>query len=325
MDKFPKFNIDAKIVGSDQYSASVVISPLKQGFGTTLGNALRRVLLGSIPGVAVFAVRINSISHEFTAVDGVFEDVTTIVFRLKKLVVSFDENVVDFESLEEKSIGEWPYLKIRKSEVGSIYARDIDCPPGLKVVNEDLKICELTKDIPFEMDIYVTVDRGYRSFLENRERLNTLKIIAVDSLFSPIIGVEWNVVEEKTTKQGTTDRLHLTVVTNGSIKALDALSLASQTLISLLTPIAEFNPEVAKKKLISDFDFSSKRQVMATGIDELELTMRSFNCLKQNGINTITELTNITLAEAEKIKNLGKKSLNEIISKLAERGLKFRD
>lgn len=324
MDKFPKFNIDFKILESNQYLASVVISPLKQGFGTTLGNALRRVLLRSIPGAAVFAIKINSISHEFTAIDGILEDVTLIVLNIKKLVISIDEKVFDPESLEDKSISEWPTLKINTSKVGPVYGKDIVCPPGVKIINGDLKICELTKEVPLEMELYATLDRGYRSFLENRERLNTLKIIAVDSLFSPIVKVEWKVTEEKTTKQGTTDKLNLTVATNGSIKAVDALSLAARTLISILEPIAEFNPEIAKKNLMAGSEPVVKKAAMATPIDDLELTMRSFNCLKQSGINTITELTEITKEQAEKIKNLGKKSLDEIIQKLSERGLKFR-
>lgn len=190
MEKFPKFNIESKTISSNQYMVSVVISPLKQGFGVTLGNALRRVLLSSIPGAAVFAVRINSISHEFTAIDGVIEDVTTIVLRLKKLVISIDEKVVDIEGLEERSISEWPSLKIKRNKVGIIYAKDLECPAGMKIINGDLKICELSKDVEFDMEVYATVDRGYRSFVENRERLNTLKIISIDSLFSPVVKVE---------------------------------------------------------------------------------------------------------------------------------------
>lgn len=325
MERIPKFNIDAKISTSSQYLATVVISPLKQGFGTTIGNALRRVLLSYVPGAAVFAVKINSLSHEFSAVDGVFEDVTTIILNIKRLVIQIDENVFNVDELEEKTISDWPTLKVNKTQKGIIYAGDIVCPPGVKIINSDLKICELTEDVPFDMELFASMDRGYRSFSENRERLNTLKIIAIDSMFSPITKVEWKVVEEKTTKQGTTDKLMITIATNGSIKAIDALSLASQTLISLLEPIAEFNPEISKRKLLSDSELATKKSVMSTPIDELELTMRSFNCLKQNGINTIPELINISLSEAEKIKNLGKKSLNEIIAKLAERGLKFKD
>ncbi|AEG73740.1 DNA-directed RNA polymerase alpha subunit [Mycoplasma haemofelis str. Langford 1] len=324
MDKLPKFNIDFKLLESSQYMASVVISPLKQGFGTTIGNALRRVLLGSIPGAAVFAIKIDGVDHEFMAPEGVLEDVTNIILNVKKLVISIDEKVVDVQSLEEKSISEWPTMKIKKNKAGVVYANDIECPPGMKVINKDLKICELSKDVEFGMELYATLDRGYRSFSENRERLDTLKIISIDSLFSPIVKVEWKVVEEKTTKQGTTDKLHLTLVTNGSVKAADALSLAAHTLISLLEPISAFNPETSKRKLIGEAEVATKKVAMATPIDELELTMRSFNCLKQNGINTITELAEMTRAEAENIKNLGKKSLNEIIAKLAEKGLKFK-
>ncbi|GCE63952.1 DNA-directed RNA polymerase subunit alpha [Candidatus Mycoplasma haematohominis] len=325
MEKIPKFNIDAKVNTSNQYLATVVISPLKQGFGVTIGNALRRVLLSYIPGAAVFAVKINSLSHEFASIDGVFEDVTTIILNLKRLVIQIDENVLNVDDLEEKTISDWPTLKVNKDKKGTIYARDIVCPPGVKIINNDLKICELTEDVNFDMELFVSMDRGYRSFTENREILNTLKIIAVDSMFSPITKVEWKVTEEKTTKQGTTDKLTMTVATNGSIKAIDAIALAARTLGSLLEPIAEFNPEISKRKLLSDSELATKKAVISTPIDELELTMRSFNCLKQNGINTIPELINISFAEAEKIKNLGKKSLNEIIAKLAERGLKFKD
>lgn len=325
MEKLPKFNIEAKINSSNQYLASVTISPLSQGLGTTIGNSLRRVLLSFVPGAAVFAAKINSLSHEFTAIDGVMEDVTKIILNIKSLVIQIDEELFNVDELREKTISEWPSLKVKRNTKGIIYAKDIECPAGVKIINGDLKICELTEDVEFDMELYATVDTGYRSFIENRELLNTLKIIAIDSMFSPVEKVEWKVTEEKTTKQGTTDKLQMTIATNGSIKAIDALSYASRTLISLLEPIAQFNPNIAKKKLISDEETLVKKTVMATSIDDLGLTMRSFNCLKQNGINTIPELTNITQEEAEKIKNLGRKSLNEIISKLAERGLKFKD
>lgn len=324
MEKFPRFTIDAKIASSNQYLASIEISPLKQGFGTTIGNALRRVLLSFIPGAAVFAVKINSLSHEFDGIEGVLEDVTTIILHIKRLVVSVDEKVFNVEELEEKSISEWPTLQVNRKKKGIVYAKDIVCPPGVKIINPDLKICELTDDIEFNLELYVTVDRGYRSFAENKERLNTLKIIAIDSMFSPVLKVEWKVEEAKTTKQGTTDKLTMTVVTNGSIKSIDALALAAHTIRSMLEPIANFNTESMERTEIAEID-AVKRSTMVSPIEELGLTMRSFNCLKQNGINTITELINITVEEAEAIKNLGKKSLNEIIAKLAEKGLKFKD
>lgn len=325
MQKLPKFNIDARVASSNQYLATVVIAPLNRGLGTTLGNSLRRVLLGFIPGAAVFAVKINSLSHEFTAIDGVMEDVSRIILNLKRLVIAVDESLFNMEELEGKTISEWPTLKIKRETKGIVYAGDIECPVGVKIVNGDLKILEMTEDVKLDMELFISVDRGYKSFIENRERLNTLKIIAVDSMFSPITKVEWKVTEEKTTKEGTTDKLTLTVATNGSIKALDAVALAAQTLISVLNPIAEFDPAGVKKNILGDTEGANKKMSMSTPIDQLELTMRSFNCLKQNGINTIPELINLTMAELEQFKNLGKKSLNEIISKLAERGLRFKD
>lgn len=190
MQKLPKFNIDAKIASSNQYLATVVVAPLNRGLGTTLGNSLRRVLLGFIPGAAVFAVKINGLSHEFTAIDGIMEDVSRIILNLKRLVISIDESVFNVEELEEKTISEWPTLKVLRDKKGIVYAGDIECPAGVKIINRDLKILEMTEDVKLDMELFVNVDRGYKNFIENRERLNTLKIIAVDSMFSPITKVE---------------------------------------------------------------------------------------------------------------------------------------
>lgn len=326
MKKFTKFNINPVVVDSNENIATVVISPLEQGFGTTIGNLLRRVLLSSIPSASVFAIKINSISHEFTPVEGVLEDVTTIVLNIKKLAIKINETIFDLESLVDQPIERWPTLSIKKNKPGVVYASDISLPAGVEIVNKDLKICEITKDIDFQLDMYITSDRGYRNASENRESLNTLKIIAIDCLFSPILKVEWKVDEEKTTRHGTTDKLTLTVATNGAIKAIDAISYAANIVIEMLKPIANFNPTIVKPTLFAADDASVvKKSVAATPIEMLGLTMRSFNCLKSNGINTIPELISISRSEAENIKNLGKKSLNEIIEKLEEHNLAFKD
>lgn len=208
---------------------------------------------------------------------------------------------------------------------GIVYARDIVCPPGFEILNGDLKICELTDDVHFVMELYVTVDRGYRSFSENRELINSINIIAIDSLFSPILQVAYEVTEIKTSKWGISEQLNLSIATNGSITATNALALAAQILKAHLDPIAAINAEISKMDVIRHEEDEQKKAVLSTPIDELELTMRSFNSLKRNGIHTIQELIDRPKSAIEQIRNLGKKSLKEIVRKLMNRNLSFKE
>lgn len=325
MQKFSKYYISPKIDKEMPNLATFSFSPLEQGFGTTLGNSLRRILLSSIPGASVFAIKIPNITHEHTIIKGVIEDLTHIIWNIKKLTLKVNERIINTDELLAHEIENWPTLKIEQHKKGIVYAKDIICPPGFMVLNGDLKICELTEDVNFVMELYVTVDRGYRSFTENRELINSINIIAIDSVFSPILRVGFEIKEIKTSKWGLSEQLNLKIATNGSITAANALALAAQIFKAHLEPIVSINKEISEMDLIKQKEEQLKKAVLSTPIDELELTMRSFNSLKRNGIHTIQELIDRPKSAIENIRNLGKKSLKEIVRKLLDRNLNFKE
>ncbi|MDQ0513609.1 DNA-directed RNA polymerase subunit alpha [Mycoplasmoides fastidiosum] len=325
MQKFSKYRIEPIIEATNPNLGTFVFDALEQGFGTTLGNALRRVLLSSIHGASVFAIKIPGITHEYTTIKGVVQDLTHIIWNIKKLTIKVNERIVDLDELSKLEIEKWPTLKINKKGKGIVYARDIICPVGFEILNGDLEICEIADNTNFVMDLYITVDRGYRSFHENRELISSINIIAIDSSFSPILRVAYKVTEQKTTKWGVTERLEIKIATDGSISASNALSLAARILSSHLEPIVSINHEISQLEIIRKEEDQYKKAVLSTPIDELELTMRSFNSLKRNGIHTIQELIDRPKSSIEQIRNLGKKSLKEIMRKLADRNLTFNE
>ncbi|AFO52097.1 DNA-directed RNA polymerase subunit alpha [Candidatus Mycoplasma haematolamae str. Purdue] len=331
MNRFTAFAMDTEVIHSSECSATVTFFPLERGLGNTIGNTLRRLLLSSIPSAAVFAIRVGSLPHEFSAIKGCAEDVTQLIIAIKKLVLRIDENIMDFESLKSSPIEKWPFLKVRKNKVGPVYAKDIECFAGVEVVNPELKLCEITVEgTTLEIDLYCTVDRGYRSANENRELLNTLSLIPIDTLFSPVLLVDWKVSEEKTTKYGLSDKLKLSVSTNGSIKALDAVWYASKILISIFEKIAEQKVNLYKldtKPLDTESKSlsSAKVSISSSPIEILELGQRTYNILKNGGINTVSELISHSFDELANLRNLGKKALIEIQEKLQEHGYTFRD
>ncbi|WP_391592164.1 DNA-directed RNA polymerase alpha subunit [[Mycoplasma] cavipharyngis] len=325
MQKFSKYRIEPKIDANDPNLGTFTFYPLEQGFGTTLGNALRRVLLSSIHGASVFAIKIPNVTHEYTTIKGVLQDLIHIVYNIKKLAISVNERIVDHDDLVSREIENWPILKINHKGKGIVYARDIICPAGFEVLNGDLEICEVTENVSFNMDLYTTVDRGYRSFNENRELINSINIIAIDSKFSPILQVGYKVDQQKTSKWGISESLEMKIATNGTISASKAMSLAAKILTSHLEPIMNIDQEVSALEIIRQEEEQQKKAILSTPIDELELTMRSFNSLKRNGIHTIQELIDRPKSSVEQIRNLGKKSLKEIMRKLADRNLTFND
>lgn len=329
--------MDAELVNSSDYSATVTFFPLERGLGNTIGNTLRRILLSSIPSPAVFAIKIASLPHEFSAVKGVAEDATQVIIAVKKLVLKADENIVNFEELKNFPIEKWPYLKVRKNTVGPVYARDIECFPGIEVVNPELKLCEITEEgTNLELDLFCTIDRGYRSASENRELLNTLSLIPIDTLFSPVLLVDWRVIEEKTTKYGLSDKLKLSVATNGSIKALDAIWYSSKILVSMFEKISQkpvklFRIDESEGKSpqpsvsMSAGSIGKPASISASTIENLDLSQRTYNILKNQGINTIAELISYNVDQLSEFRSLGKKALVEIQNKVELAGFKFKE
>lgn len=325
MEKFSQFKIVPVVVDESENKAKFVIQPLQKGFGTTLGNSLRRVCLSSIPGVSVFAIKIPGVTHEFQAIDGIYEDVVQIILNIKRLVIKGNEDIISYEELEGKTIEDWPIMKIDFSGEGEITANDIQAPAGFEILNKDLHIASTTKNVKFSMELYAKWGHGFRTSEENKENINLLSIISIDSNFSPVLAVNWSVRETKTSKLTTSDVLELEVATNGAIKASEALITAAKILSDHLQPLIDLNPNIKLMQTLNNEQSSTTRTNLFIPIEDLDLTVRAYNALKSSGILSTQELLEKDKHEIEKIKNLGRKSVNEIIEKIHERGLKLRD
>ncbi|ASJ89006.1 MAG: DNA-directed RNA polymerase subunit alpha [Candidatus Malacoplasma girerdii] len=326
MEKFLKYTIQPVIDKKDANQAKFEIAPLERGMGNTLGNALRRTLLFDIPGASLFAIKINDVAHEFQGIDGIKEDVTQIILNLKGLVLKIDENAYSDEDLTNMKIEQWPVMKINVSGKKEVHGSDIELPAGFDIVNPDLYICSLTDvNAKLEMSLYATRGRGFTTFSVNHERINTLGIIATDSDFSPVLRVAYSVDSVKISKHQTSDRLVLDVITNGSVSPSNAVAFAAKALTEHLTPLIEIDSRVKEYQLMQEQIVKEKSQTLSIQIENINLSVRSYNCLKRAGIQTIEELTNRTRYEIEHIKNLGRKSMREIVRRLTEYGLNFRE
>lgn len=290
------------------------IEPLERGFGTTLGNALRRVMLSSLPGDAITSVHIDGVLHEFQTIDGVIEDVTGIILNLKSVVVKNHTN-------EPKTI------KLNVSKEGVVTAADIEKDADIEIVNPEQEIATLVKGGKLNMEMTVGSGRGYVRAEANKKLLGDVKLntIAMDSNFSPIERVNYEVEGARVGQDDTYDKLTMEVWTNGSMKPEEAIALASRILIEhfeILTQLDEIADETGLMKQNVD---DSKTKALEMLIDELEFSVRAYNCLKRANINTLQDLTQKSENEMMKIRNLGKKSLKEVIDKVKEMGFSFRN
>lgn len=326
MANFNKYNIKPIIDEKNPQQAKFTISPLEKGIGTTIGNALRRTLLFDIPGSALFAIKVNNATHEFQAITGVKEDISQIILNLKGVVFTIDEDAYTQDELESLNIEQWPVMEIKASGKGVIHASDIKLPAGFTVINKDVYICELTSDKAIlNMSLYATRGHGFRPFNVNHEKINTLSLIAVDSDFSPIVRVSYTVDEMKLSKYETGDTLTMEVSTNGSISPANAIAYAAKVLSEHLQPLIDIDAKIKEYVLMNEQVQTEKKRTLSIPIENINLSIRSYNCLKRAGIQTIQELTNKTRSEVEHIKNLGRKSLREIQKRLTEYGLTFAD
>lgn len=314
MIKFEKpiFKV-AEYVESRNYG-KFEIEPLERGFGTTLGNALRRVMLSSLPGDAITSVHIDGVLHEFQTIDGVIEDVTGIILNLKNVVV---KNHTD----EPKTI------KLNVSREGVVTAADIEKDADVEIVNPEQEIATLVKGGKLNMEMTVSNGRGYVRAEANKKLLGDVKLntIAMDSNFSPIERVNYEVEGARVGQDDSYDKLTMEVWTNGSMKPEEAVALASRIIIEhfdILTKLDEIADETGLMKQNVD---DSKTKALEMSIDELEFSVRAYNCLKRANINTLQDLTQKSENEMMKIRNLGKKSLKEVIDKVKEMGFSFRN
>ncbi len=298
---------------SENY-AKVICEPLERGFGLTLGNAMRRVLLSTLPGTSVYAIEVEGAVHEFTALDGVEEDLTQIILNLKNLVLKSD------------SIGDENYeAHIELQGPHKFLASDIPLPTGVEVVNKDLEIANIADGGKLNMIIYMRNGRGFATNEENKQYISTRGVIATDSNYSPIVRVNYKVENTRVGHDSKFDKLILEVWTNGSITPEDALSLASKILVSHFVNFQNLTNKFENLSLVKDPVVQKQDTFENLSIEDLDLTVRSYNCLKRAGIATVLDLTQKSEAEMMKVRNLGKKSLKEVKDKLTEKGLHFKD
>lgn len=290
------------------------LEPLERGFGTTIGNALRRVMLSSLPGCAITSVKIEGVMHEFQKIDGVREDVTAIILALKSIVLKNHTN-------EDK------VLHLSVSKEGPVTAGDIEPNADIEIINPDLVIANLVKGGKLEMEMTVSNGRGYVDAKANQKLIgeNKLGVIAIDSLYSPIERVSYDVEPARVGQNENYDKLIMNVYTNGSITPEEAMALASKILIEHFTIIADINSISNINGIMSEKKVDAITKTLETPIEEIEFSVRAYNCLKRANINTVQDLINKKESEVTKIRNLGKKSLKEVIDKVAELNLKFRD
>ena len=316
MQKFERADFKVlEYVESDHYG-KFVIEPLERGFGTTIGNALRRVLLSSLPGAAVYSIKIESVFHEFTSIPGVLEDVTSIILNIKDLILTISDSEVYT-------------LRISASGPKVITAGDIDCPTNVEILNKDLVICNLEKGGVLEMELKARNGRGYISADANKALYQGSSqgsgTIYTDSIYTPIERVSYNVEPTRVGQDASFDSLELEVWTNGSITPQKSLALASKILIEHLDVLTNVDEAVKDMdSLLKDANGETVNKGMAMMIEDLDLSVRSYNCLKRAGIQTVEELTQKTEEEMMRVRNLGKKSLKEVKDKILEHGLSFK-
>ena len=291
------------------------LDPLERGFGTTIGNALRRVMLSSLPGSAVTSVKIAGVMHEFQKIDGVKEDVTTIILNLKSLVLinhSTDTNKV---------------IRLVANEEGPVTAGQITADADIEIVNPDLVICNLCKGGKIDMEMTVGNGRGYVDSKENKKLLgdSIQGLIPIDSLYSPIERVGYEVQPARVGRNENYDKLVMEVYTNGSMSPEEAMALAAKILIEHFKIVADLNNIADATGIIAEKKVDQIIKTLETPIEEIEFSVRAYNCLKRAGIHTMQDLIDKREVDVTKIRNLGKKSLKEVLDKVKEMGLSFRD
>lgn len=312
MFDFQKPKIEIAEISEDKKYGRFVVEPLERGYGTTLGNSLRRIMLSSLPGAAVSQVKIDGVLHEFSSIPGVKEDVTEIIMNIKELAIrnnsSSDEPKVAYIEFE----GE-----------GVVTAADIQVDSDIQILNPDLVIANLNggADCKLYMELTITKGRGYVSSDKNKTEDTPIGVIAIDSIYTPVERVNLSIENTRVGQITDYDKLTLDVYTNGTLEPDEAVSLAAKVLSEHLNLFIDLSEAAQQADVMIEKADDAKEKVLEMNIDELELSVRSFNCLKRAGINTVEELTNRTPEDMMKVRNLGRKSLEEVLAKLDELGL----
>lgn len=314
MFDFEKPNIEIAEISEDKKYGKFVVEPLERGYGTTLGNSLRRIMLSSLPGSAVSQVKIDGVLHEFSSISGVKEDVTEIIMNVKSLAIKNNSDTNEPKTAYIEFEGE-----------GVITAADIQTDADIEILNPEQVIATLSggADSKFYMELTITNGRGYVSADKNKSDDLPIGVIAVDSIYTPVERVSMAVENTRVGQMTDYDKLTLEIYTNGTLDPDEAVSLAAKVLSEHLNLFIDLSENAKTAEVMVEKENNEKEKVLEMNIDELELSVRSYNCLKRAGINTVEELCSRTSEDMMKVRNLGRKSLEEVLAKLKELGLQL--
>ena len=309
MIEMEKPNIECTELSEDGKYGKFVVGPLERGYGTTIGNSLRRILLSSLPGAACTSIKIEGIQHEFSTIPGVLEDVTEIILNLKKMAIKLHCDGVKTVYIDAKGAQE-------------ITAGDIKCDSDVEIFNPELHIATLNSDAKLYAEITMSKGRGYVPAERNKSELQpVIGVIPMDSIYTPVTRVNYRVENVRVGQYTDREELAVEVWTNGTIKPDDAVSLAAKIMDELLLLFVNLSEDAKNTEIIVEKEENKKEKVLEMTIEELDLSVRSYNCLKRAGINTVEDLTNKSEEDMMKVRNLGRKSLEEVINKLNGLGL----
>lgn len=310
MIEFEKPNIKCLEVDEGSNYAKFVCEPLERGYGVTIGNSLRRILLSSLPGSAITSVKIDGVVHEFSTIQNVVEDVPEIIINLKNVRLKLDKN-------EEK------VLRINFKGEGEVTAGDIITDGTVEVLNPDLHIATVSQGGLLSIEMTADMGRGYNTAEKNKKPEQSLGVLPIDSIYTPVKKVNYSVENTRVGQMVDYDKLTIEVWTDGSLKPYEALSLAAKVMTGHLELFIDLSEATKNTQIMIEKEESKKEKVLEMSIEDLELSVRSFNCLKRAGISTVEDLTNKSEADMMKVRNLGKKSLDEVTNKLHSLGLDF--
>ena len=309
MIEMEKPNIECVEISEDGMYGKFVVSPLERGYGTTIGNSLRRILLSSLPGAACTSIKIEGVQHEFSTVPGVLEDVTEIILNLKKMAIKLHSD-------EAKTI----YIDAKGAQ--EITAGDLKCDSDIEILNPELHIATLNSDAKLNAEITVSKGRGYVSAERNKAELQPIiGVIPMDSIYTPVSKVNYTVENVRVGQYTDREQLAVEVWTNGTIRPESAVSLAAKIMNDLLSLFIDLSEEAKNTDIIVEKEENKKEKVLEMTIEELDLSVRSYNCLKRAGINNVEDLANKSEEDMMKVRHLGRKSLEEVINKLNQLGL----
>ncbi|MCI2048668.1 MAG: DNA-directed RNA polymerase subunit alpha [Lachnospiraceae bacterium] len=315
MFDFERPNITVEEIADDKKYGRFVVEPLERGYGITLGNSLRRIMLSSLPGAAVSQIKIDGVQHEFSTIPGVKEDVTEIIMNIKSLAIRNNS-----ETNEPKIA----YIEFEGE--GIVHASDIQVDQDIEIMNPDLVIATLSgKKAKLFIELTITRGRGYISADRNKTEDTKIGVIPVDSIYTPVERVNVTVENTRVGQQTDFDKLTLDVYTNGTLQPDEAVSLAAKVLSEHLSIFIDLSENARTAEVMVEKEDDKKGKILEMSIDELELSVRSFNCLKRAGINTVEELCSKTPDDMMKVRNLGRKSLEEVLAKLKELGLSLKN